>query len=416
MRTFLSLLLFGAAAFANHDYKLKLGSAYQNHVVVKPSNDTYQADVRARFDYSYENDDGDMKFTLNSDALWDNQDSLRRYLYINEAKLTYYGDTFDIHAGNLITSWGVMDIFSPVDIFNHRNLLKDPLANSKLGSLGLWYTHYLDMSKLEFYVKFVETMQTIPYHASPYNFIDKSVAFVEDFSNVTLWRPTLYARFVSTLDMPTFSLDYSVVVSNGFDNIRGVQDKGFDGTHYTLAPLLFHATKIMQTVLLPYENFLFKQEGVVGISEDSRVSHYMQLALGVEYATSGWFDSSINYIVEYHRFHRLDESKLSSMQLMQFFQNDVALGMRMGFNDMHNSALFVGALIDVDKNGAALQARLNSKFDDHVGYSVEFLHTYAHKTYSTSYTNGATFDTMYGSFYGAMGDFTALRFVLTYDF
>jgi len=393
-----------------------VGSFYQRMLLANAHVAPYSADVRAHLQAKHTNEAQDFLLHLDADALYDDQDTNRRYVYLNEAKAVWQTDDATISVGNIIGAWGKMDIYSPIDTLNARNLLKDPLANDKLGATALQYRHYLDNGEWEVTVKFLETMQSLPYTASPYYFLDPKVCFGDLESHLVLWRPTLFARYSTTVEMGESSFDHTFILANGFDAIRGVIDGGQNDDFYDLTPLLFYSTKAMYAIAVPLEAWILKSEMALAYSEDSRVSHYGQLALAAEYATQTPWGQSLLYLSEYHRFVRWESTKLSALQLMQFFQNDWVIGVRMGLNDAYNSALMAAIIVDMEGQGSATQLSFNSKLIDSVSYSLRWLHLVPRDATHSTALPASSFDAMVGSFLDAIGAHDSITVGLTYHF
>lgn len=399
------ILLTLSGLYASFEYKGKVGTFYQQNLQVKSEKSQNISDIRASFEGDYENEEGDISGHVALDSVYDPNDIKRRYLYLNEAKLQYSGDTFSVEAGNLVENWQQLFTYSANDVYNVLNILKDPLSYEKLGSLGAFGHFYLDDDTLSVGMRFLETLQDVASTNSPYYIFEENATFNGPDSALNFFRPTVFVRYTGVVETETSTIDYGVSVANGFDTMRGISLTSVSTNNVAnYTPKLFYSTKLMGYVSVPVESVIFKSEMAVALSEDSEVAHYAQLGVGLEYTTEAWFDANLIYIAEYHYFHQSrDTNTLDDTQLFQLFQNDIALGVNVAFNDIYASTLTALALVDVEYIESSYQLAYTSKLSDSIGFTIKA--TKVVPTHSFVLT-----------LYKRLQDFTAVSVLLGYSY
>jgi len=326
------------------DFNGAVGTFYQQNLSSNSRNkDKNISDIRGEFLIKY---DDEYKSIIDIDYLYDPKDTNRRYIYIKEAKVNLSYDDYDINFGQMIEFWGALEVYNITDTFNPSMIIKDPLSKEKLGNLGAEYIRYFDDSELSFTLKFLESKVDFPYSNSIYYFFPKDTHLKTDLTQISLYRPTLFMKYNATYE-DDFTFDYAFMIQNGYDFQKKTY---FDSTINTLNTSLYYATKISTFDTLMYDGWLVKLESSLTYSEDLDISHYLHSGLGVEYGYDSIFggDNSLILIGEYYRYIQLSHSLLNELDLFQIYQNDIFIGGRFAFNDVGDSSLTLGMLIDVE--------------------------------------------------------------------
>jgi hypothetical protein len=152
-------------------------------------------------------------------------------------------------------------------------------------------------------------------------------------------RPTVYLKYSGSGD--EVQVDYGLVFQNGYDSQRymSVKDGKLVQNAYTVNKLLGYATYI-------HKDTIYKTELAFAQSNDSKVSDYSEVGVGLEHTLySFWDKKDLGLLAEYYRYDAKDDEK---MKFSKIFADDLTLGFRLSMNDLSSSEVLGGLDYDLD--------------------------------------------------------------------
>ena len=283
-------------------------------------------------------DDGDQRLLFAPFARLDQHDHERTHVDLREF---YWRKSFasaELTAGLRRVFWGVTESRHLVDIINQTDFVENLDAEDKLGQPMVSLRLVKDWGNLEFFV--------LPY------FRERSFAGVEG-------RPR--ALVPIDTDNPVYEsgaeerhVDWAVRWSHyigdfdiGLAHFSGTARDprlvpDFGSGSVRLVPYYDQLEQTSLDLQATKGDWLWKLELATG---DQRNSRYTAAVAGFEYTMFGVFDSAadLGLITEY----QFDDRASTFTP----FQNDIALGGRMAFNDTQSSELLLVTGIDLDTRG-----------------------------------------------------------------
>jgi hypothetical protein len=305
--------------------------------------------------YNAEWDDGKQQFNFTGFARLEPRDENRQHADIRELEYLLIGDSYELRAGIRKVFWGVTEAQHLVDVVNQSDTVENQDGETKLGQPMLNLAYIQGASTLDLFV--------LPY------FRERTFPSEEG-------RPR--TRFVVDEDLASFE------ASSGRNHVDAavrwsISDGGFDvglsyfygtGRNPRLQPRRIAPG---QTVLAPNYDLL-QQFGIDATYVDGAMlwkleavgreqlgAWYYATSAGFEYTYSGVFDSAadVGLLSEYLYDSRGLKATRTDIAPADFtappsqFQNDLLLGMRIGFNDVQSSQILMGIIPDLDGRGLA---------------------------------------------------------------
>ena len=350
----------------NFEYKGNIGfeSSYINHDIAGKR----EKQNAFNFELELKEKVGDEEFVFSGKAIFDKDDKERRYF---DAMDLYYKHNFensDLLIGRNTRFWGAMEFYNHTDSFNTKDILDDPFDyDSKIGAWNIAYTQYFDNSELSLIAKVHEEKQKVQDSKSvnsflPPNYNDK----LERQKSQD--RPTLYLKYSASAE--EMQLDYSVIYQNGYDEQRYLAPVGRE-----LRQHAYMVNKIMGYATLVNGETIYKTELAYTKSDDSKVSDYSQISLGVEHTFYGvWDKSDLGLLAEYYNYDAKDNSKLGAKDFGNLFADDIMLGFRLTVNDSADSDVLAGVAIDRDNHEKLIFAEYNTRLLEQYKLKLSYQH------------------------------------------
>ncbi|NND65496.1 MAG: hypothetical protein HKM24_05985 [Gammaproteobacteria bacterium] len=311
-------------------------------------------------------DDGKQRFLFTPFLRWDEHDSERTHVDVRELYWQRSFDRWELSVGLRKFFWGVTESAHVVDIINQDDGLEDLDLEDKLGQ-PMVHTRWLsDAGDLDFFV--------MPY------FRERDYAGAA--GRVRPFVPVNTEAVLYESSDEENHVDWAV----RWTQVLGDWDLGLAHFSGTARDPLLLPDVISGDFLIPYYyqidvssldiqgakgDTLWKLEVASGDRFDGR---YTSLASGLEHTLVGVFDTPVDVglIFEY----LFDDRDLDR----PIFDNDIAIGARLAFNDAQSSELLAFSAIDVNSRAqfisvegsrrlgdnwtAALQMRFFSNIDD----------------------------------------------------
>lgn len=318
----------------------------------------FSLSVQPEYYTSWDNRDQSLEFIPY--ARLDYRDDERTHIDIRELAWTKVYDQWEVRAGVSRTFWGVAEFQHLIDVINQTDLVENIDGEDKLGQPMVLLTAVQDWGNVELFV--------LPY------FRERSFPGEEGRLRTPLRVDDSLTSYESSQEEshPDFALRYSHYFGD-FD----IGLAHFTGTNRE--PLLSPAVNsVGETVLAPYYeqmeqtsidlqatkgSMLWKLEALHRIA-DSDVHN--AIAAGVEYSffgISGTF-ADLGLLLEYHYDDRGDRAT-------SIFEDDIALGARLAFNDEASSELLAGAIIDESSGGTAVSVEASRRITNALFLELE---------------------------------------------
>ncbi len=322
------------------EYKGNIGfeAQYLNHDIENKRDNS----LALRLESELKKEFGDGEIAINIKALYDKDDENRRYLDFNDLYYKYNFENSDILIGKNTLFWGALEFYNVVDVFNSKDFLDDPFDyDSKLGAWNIAYTSYFDNSEISLILKFHEQKQKMQDRESINNFFP--IAYDDDLiTQKDKNRPTIFLKYSGSGD--EIQIDYGLIYQNGYD-----QQRYMSVENGTLRQNAYIINKFMTYATLVSGDTIYKSEIAYALSDDKKVSDYLEFGLGVEYTLYGmWDKKDLGLLAEYYRYEAKDDEKMGADQFAKFFADDLTLGFRLSMNDLSSSEVLGGVDIDID--------------------------------------------------------------------
>lgn len=305
-------------------------------------------------EYYYQwNDDKDT-ITVQPFARFDPFDGERSHLDIRQMDILHAADDWEIRAGASKVFWGVTESNHLVDIINQTDAVEDVDGEDKLGqpmiqaaifkkwgSLRLYYLPY-------FRERTFNGVKGRPRGAIP---IETDSASYE--SSAEEWHQDVAVRYSHVLGY----FDVGVSHFSGTSREpRFVTNLNADGEN-VLIPFYDVIDQTGIDVQFTKDAWLLKLEAISRSGQDER---FFATTAGLEYSFYGIFESAydLGFLLEYHRDDRGELAPLT------FFDDDVFFGLRLVANDVYDSDILGGVVIDRNTHARFYSIEANRRIND----------------------------------------------------
>jgi hypothetical protein len=307
-------------------------------------------------------------------ARWDEQDSHRSSIDVQEALWTYAKQQWQVRAGVGQVFWGVTEGQHLVDIVNQRNYLESIDGDIKLGQplVNVSFEqeqHLLDVYALPYFreqpfasndgrlrLPWVVEDEARYESGAKNKHIDAALRYQFNAQGLRLGlsafsgtsrEPLLQANIDPT------KLSYTGFVPTGFV-------AGYQPTLITYYPVIQQLGLDVQYIM---GDWLWKLET---IQRHGMGNVYITSDVGFEYTQVGAFGSVIDvgWLAEYLHDSRNNNATHS-------FEHDVLLGWRLAFNDTRSSELLTGVVIDIHSHEQAWKIKGSTRLYDNAKLSLE---------------------------------------------
>ena len=300
----------------------------------------------------------------------DQHDSQRNLIDLQKAYLNYLGEGWELRAGIHKVFWGVTESRHLVDIINQSDVASAIDQEDKLGQAMLNTSLEFDAGILDLFMLAGHRERTFPGvdgRIRTYIPVDDSSASYE--SSKEELRVDWAARWMQTIDDTDIGLSF--FHGNSREPLFVFNN---DVLNPELEPFYPVITQIGVDIQHVYEEWLFKLEAINrnGFDyQDNSVSEadssYQAVVAGFEYTQVGIFDSvlDLGWIGEYLYDSRGESDPLA------VFEDDWFIGWRLAFNDVDDSELLTGLIIDPSSSEKTLGVEYSQRLTDEWSLSVE---------------------------------------------
>ena len=295
--------------------------------------------LQPEFYYDWPND----SLTVVPMARLDSSDDRRQHFDLRELHWLHAAPNWDLLVGIGKVFWGVTEARNLVDVINQTDQVEDLDGDDKLGQ---------PMVRLAL----IQDWGTLTFFAMPY-FRERTFRGVKGRlragleintdnpqfeSSLEEWHPDLAARWSHALGDWDVALGYFRGTSR---EPRFTLDIA-DGGQPHLVPVYDQMDQVGLDLQWTVEAWLWKLEA---ISRWGHGEHFSAVAAGFEYSFFSLFDTALDLgvVAEYLYDDR------SAMAPATPFDNDLFIGGRLAFNDVGDTSILAGVIID-DQSGSML--------------------------------------------------------------
>ncbi len=343
----LGVLLLSTFSFAQIQHEGFIGLDTQSYSS-KKNKHSNNISLEQQLKLSYEKDNYSSVLEIyaqeDSTDFLKGEDNNRSFARINEAYIKYENDNSEILLGKNIRFWGALEVKNIVDTFNIQDGRSDPFKTDKIGAYNISYSHFFEDSELSVITKLYEQKNKMASNSYIYSILNEDESFNTKIeSEKSLHRPSIYLAYNGTRYGDEYSLDYAFIYENGYDSQRYLTRTANEYTQH-----VYLVNKFMTYNTLVYDSTLYKLEALyTDVINNKNVSDYIHIALGVEHTLEQLENGhEIGLLAEYYYYDTLEKNKLTDLNLGETFQDDLFLGLRYNFNDVEDSNVVGGVILD----------------------------------------------------------------------
>ncbi|MEM1352701.1 MAG: hypothetical protein AAGF27_10160 [Pseudomonadota bacterium] len=303
-------------------------------------------------DASWRSDDRSLQFVVEPYLRYDARDDERTYADLRRGFVRYFGDAWDVTIGADRVFWGVVESVNVVDVINQKDALENPDLDEKLGQpmirlaaltgLGRFELFYMPIFRERAFVG-TESRNRLP---APVN--DTAPVFDrkdgDDADDVAL-------RYSNTFGSVDLGLSY-------FQGTSRAPLLRFDAPSGTFVPRYQRQRQTGLDAQYTTGAWLWKLEATdTEIGND----HFNSAVGGLEYTffDVGGSGRDLGLIAEY-----LYDSRTLGLSPATPFDDDVFLGTRITWNDVQDTELLAGVIIDRESDAAQFSVEFERRIGD----------------------------------------------------
>jgi len=321
-------------------------------------------------EWKYLTEDRRHDFKITPFVRYDSHDTERTHVDMRELYWLYHGDEWEILAGIDQVFWGVTESRHLVDIINQTDLVEDPDEEDKLGQPMVRLTMELapaltlarvlkpsetkrNWGKLTLFLMPGFRERTFPGSKGrlrgPFPIDEKATIFSGDASRD---RVDLALRYSHHIDKWDIGLHYF----HGNSREPRLVQKGLA----LIMPEYKLINQVGADIQYTSGPWLGKFEGIV---REGQGDFFGALVAGVEYT---WYqvlesDTDVGFLTEYLYDNRDRESAPPTI-----FNNDIFVGTRLSFNDVKNTQLLAGAVIDRNSRAYSFSLEAERRINNNI--------------------------------------------------
>lgn len=399
MRPLIGIALLASALLADLEVKGYVGLDSQAYLKVADGKHKNNFTVQSELELAYDVDDFETGLKLYAQGdyydLTDEKND-RSFLRLDEAFVKYNLENDMIFVGKNIRFWGALEANNIVDGFNPIDFRSDLLDNQKLGAWNVSWTHYNENGEIALIAKFYEQDQAMAGFPYAYYFLpefinyDKELLVEKDRS-----YPTLYLKWSGSTDSE-YPLDYAFIIQHGYDSQRYFTADGpvvppsvtFQANAYLVNKLMTYNTFVVDSTLYKLEALVTDVIDEQRMAGNLKVEDYYQLGMGLEHTLTGVYeDADLGLIAEYYYYDTFEKGDdiADDLALFQIFENDLFIGLRYTFNDMSDSSILAGAVIDLSYAEQSYQIEYDTRLFDLLTLKADYVYINPSKNTPTAY-------------------------------
>lgn len=303
--------------------------------------------------------EGDDSLTAAPIVRLDGVDRERTHMDIREFAWKHYDTDWSLTAGIDTVFWGATESRHLVDIVNQTDLVEDPGAEEKLGQPMINLAYQFDQSEVSLWWLPVFRERTYPGQDGRFRgaaVVDTAqAAFPDSKGNTDFAIRTTY-----TLDAWDAGLSYFRGTSREPRAVLGLNSTG----QVIVIPTYDRIDQVGFDLQGALGDWLWKMEA---IGRRGHGKNFAAFVGGFEYTSYGAFDgdADLGIIAEY----LYDGRDLNAPATP--YNDDVFLGARLSLNDVDDTSLLGGVMVDRNTGGALISLEYSTRLTDFVSLDVE---------------------------------------------
>ncbi|MEX0369453.1 MAG: hypothetical protein AB3N09_02410 [Tateyamaria sp.] len=308
--------------------------------------------IIATGEIAWRNDARTLQMVVEPYLRYDSRDDERTYTDLRRGFLRYLGDGWDITVGADRVFWGVVESVNVVDVINQRDALENADLDEKLGQPMLRFSSQTGIGTFDVFSLPYFRERAFPGPESrgrlPFP-VDEDAATFERSGEETAGDVAL--RYASRFGGVDLGLSY-------FYGTARQPRLDFNPAHGVYEPVYQRQRQLGLDIQYTSDAWLLKLEAArVEIGDDQ----FIAAVGGFEYT---FFDVAgsgreVGVIAEY-----LYDGRNQDQSPVTPFDDDLFLGTRITWNDVEDTELLAGAIIDVNGGGTQFSAEFQRRIGD----------------------------------------------------
>ena len=320
----------------------------------------------------------------------------RTFLRLDELYVKYELENALFFAGKNIRFWGALEAFNVADTFTTVDFRSDLLDQQREGAWNVAYSYFTETGELSLIMKLYENPWRMGKYPYVYDFLPKFVHYDSDLEHEKEgFYPTLYLKYSGSTEWE-YPLDYAFIMQHGYDSQRYfTSDAPLNGVNNRFRANAYLVDKALTYHTLVLGNTLFKLEASAAHVRDEQVmlgglhvKDYYQLGAGFEHTLVAVYESAdLGLIGEYYRYDTFEHKNeiADDLALFQTFQNDLFVGLRYSFNDMEDSSVLAGVVIDTEYAEQSYRVEYKTRLFDTFSLKADYSYINPSDSQQTAY-------------------------------
>lgn len=303
--------------------------------------------------------DGDDSLTIAPIVRLDAVDRERTHADVRELSWLHFKDDWTLTAGIDTVFWGATESRHLIDIVNQTDLVEDQGGEKKLGQPMINLAYQLEDAEVSLYWLPVFRERTFPGRDGRFR-----GAVVVDTNRATFpdgkGNADFAVRYTHTLGAWDAGLSYFHGISREPRAVLGLNSSA----EVIVIPTYDRIDQLGFDLQGAIGDWLWKMEA---IGRRGHAKTFAAFVGGFEYTTYGIFDSDadLGLIAEYLYDGRSVEAPVTP------YDDDVFLGARLALNDVQDTSLLGGVMVDRDSGGMLISLELATRLSDFVSLNIE---------------------------------------------
>jgi hypothetical protein len=305
----------------------------------------------------WRSDDRKQRFSFVGFSRYDEQDSQRTHSDIRELYWSINSGDWTTIIGINKVFWGVTESVHLVDVINQTDFVEDIDQEAKLGQPMIHFSNQKDWGKLDFYIMPYFRERTFPSIDGRFNFglnvVDEPVYESSSEQN-HIDLAFRYSHYIGDVD---FGLHL-------FDGTNREARFTLDNTQSKLVPIYDQMSQLGIDLQYTREAWLWKLESIYRRTE---IDNFFSTVAGFEYTIFQINDSAadLGLLLEYQYDDRNDLSVPTSAD------NDLFLATRYAFNDIQDTSILAGIVIDTDNQSQFFNIEAERRIGDNLNVELK---------------------------------------------
>ena len=331
---------FSMEILTDHRFFLKEGSIDGQRI--------YYPSLALQPEFSLEWDHGNQLLQFSGFARWEQGDTRRTHWDIRELYWMWVHNKSELSVGFKRIFWGVTEAIHLVDIINQTDFIESFDGEQKLGQPMLHYSVLTQIGTFD--------LIAMPYFrkrqfAGPEGRFQTSILLEKDDLHFTSskeeWHPSFALRWFHSVGALDFDLSHFYGV--GREPVFSFQEK--EPALRGVYPLIHQTGLALQLISGPA---MYKMEAIF---RQSKLQNVFAMAAGLEYTFSNVMGSGLDIgLLGEYMYDNRGEWAPSSMD------NDLFLGTRFGFNDVQNTQVLAGIVVDLSHSSRLFSLEASRRF------------------------------------------------------